>query len=394
LRLPLQRLMQPHSLALVVLLGMLLGPWSALFGPIGPAPAAAQPMARVHAHPSTRAVAVGERFTLSIVAEHSFQTHILFPSSDPLLFGPLEVIDRSAPASRYLGAARPGAKIDSVAYTVAAFGIDSVRIPSLPVRVVAPAGTLTVGTSPQSIRIVSTVGPDAKGLRDLAPLASFPQPLWPWLVLLGVGILALAAAGYAWRRWRHGTPVEARPDADDSTPYEMATARLQRLSAYDLDAPEACRPYYINLAALVREYLAARLDVKAPKRTTREAIAHLRRRSDVPGDAVAHIQTVLEHADLVKFADNRPSPATMLQDRRDAKAAIDHIERAWSRTSGASAEAAPNGSPDAPASDGSAPGASDPNGPASIGASAYPSALSNPPADAPPSSDPASTSRS
>lgn len=304
--------------------------------------------ARVDAIPSTRSVAAGERFTLSIVVEHGFQSEVDFPAPDagPMVFGPLDVIERHDVRSRYGGAARPGVQIDSVAYTVAAFGIDSVRVPSLPVQLIRDQDTTLVGTPARHIRLVSTVGPDADQLKGLAPLASFQQPLWPWMLLGLVVVLLVAGAAYAW--WYRGTEAAPLPPdetlTDDRTPYERAEARLERLYDYDLTDPGVRRPYHVDLARLVRVYLDERLDVNAPNRTTREVVRALREHDAVSSDAAARIQSVLEQADLVKFADAHPDPDVARQAQDDAQRALAQIEQACLR------QRAPADPPDVPVS--------------------------------------------
>lgn len=293
----------------------------------------AQPRS-VHADviPSTRSVAIGERFTLSVVVEHGFQSEVIFPAPDagPMVFGPLDVVDRQDVRSRYLGASRPGMRVDSVVYTVAAFGIDSVRVPRLPVQLVTGQDTTLVGMPAPHIRVVSTVGPDAAQLKGLAPLASFPQPLWPWMLLGLVVVLLVAGAAYAW--WYRGSEAAPLPPdevlTDDRTPYERAEARLERLYDYDVADPAVRSPYHVDLARLVRVYLAERLDVNAPNRTTREVIAALRAHDAVSAEAAARVQSVLEQADLVKFANARPDPDVARQAQHDAQRALAQIEQA------------------------------------------------------------------
>jgi hypothetical protein len=224
-----------------------------------------------------------------------------------------------------------------VAYTVAAFGADSVRVPSLPVRIVSgPPGardTLTVGTAPQSVRIVSTLPNDAQGMRGLAPLAAFPEPIWPWILLGLVGAGLLAGGGYAWWRWRYASDAvgPSALDAGTETPYERADAHLDRLATVDLHEPDARRAWYVSLAAVLRQYLAQRLGLDAPKRTTREVIADLRAHANVPHEATETLQRVLQEADLVKFADMLPAPEAAREAHSDARYAVDRIEHALTR---------------------------------------------------------------
>lgn len=294
------------------------------------ASAVAQP-ARVDAIVLADSVRVGEPFTLALVAEHSFNTEVLFPAPDagPVLFGDLEVIERTDGERRYLGAARPGTRVDSVAYTVRTFALDSARVPALPVRVVAGDDTILVGSPSQRIPVISVVGPDAQALRDLAPLASFPQPLWPW-VLLAVATLGLVGLLAYWWWTRHVEPPEPPPhDAPpevDVDAYDEAVEALARLAAMDVADDDAMDPFYVALSSLLRRYLAQRLDLRVLERTTREVVEDLEGHGSVPSGAARRVRAVLELADLVKFAEARPAPSDADKALRETRAAIEAIE--------------------------------------------------------------------
>jgi hypothetical protein len=295
---------------------LLLLAWSLLGAAVG------QP--RLTVRVSADSLRIGERVTVSVVAEHGGDVEVAFPAADagPGVFGELEVLGRSAPRRRAVGAVQ----IDSVAYTVTTFALDSVRVPPLPVRVIAGGDTTTVRTPARTAQVVSVVGPDAEGLYGVAPPAPFPRPLWTWL-LLALVAAALVGAAYFW--WRRGQapddPSGARPAAD-RTPYEAATARLRQLEARDLSAPDAVTPFYVELSQALRVYLAREWDVAAPERTTREVVEALEGRPDVPDAAVPRVRAVLELADLVKFADARPAAEDHERALREARSALDTLE--------------------------------------------------------------------
>ena len=205
--------------------------------------AAAQSV-RFETHVSTDSVAVGERFTLSLVAEHGPQTAVSFPSPDAggVLFGDLEVIQRLTVQQRPGPAGR---QVDSVAYEVTTFALDSVRVPALPVRVTAGRDTTLQSAPARTVTVVSVVGPDAMGMHGVAALAPFPQPLWTWALLALVGAGLLGGLAYLWWRRRRQddapTPVQRIPD-DDQTPYEAATSWIRQLEeSYDLSDPDVQR---------------------------------------------------------------------------------------------------------------------------------------------------------
>jgi len=300
---------------------------------------------RVRATVSAESVKVGERFTLSLTATHSFRTEAVFPAADagPALFGDLEVIDRQVAEGRYLGTAQPGTRVDSAAYTVAAFAADTARIPSLPVKLVASGDTAQAWSRAQAMPIVSVVGPDAQGPRGLAPLAPFPQPVWPWLLLLLVMIGAALGLAYWWLRppAREDAEPESEPEPEP-TPYEVAMERLEDLKGeYDADDPATAKPYFTELSAIVRTYLARRFGVHAMERSTPEVVYALRQR-DLSSGVVNRVQAMLAAADRVKFADAQPSPADRTEARQAARSLIRALEGQQRSSSAGAAETAPD----------------------------------------------------
>ena len=321
--------MDPDPLHFVARMGMVLV--FAVVAWTGADPATAQRSVRFETHVSSDSVAVGERFTLSLIAEHGPQTAVSFPSPDAggVLFGDLEVIQRLTVQQR---PAPAGRQVDSVAYEVTTFALDSVRVPALPVRVTAGRDTTIRSAPARTVTVVSVVGPDAKGMHGVAALAPFPQPLWTWALLALVGAGLLGGLAYLWWRRRRQdddpTPVQRIPD-DDQTPYEAATSWIRQLEeSYDLADPDAVKPFYVELSNALRIYLARELGVAALERTTREVVDTLEERPDVPAAATSRIQAVLQLADLAKFAGIRPTTDDHEKALREARAALDTIEAA------------------------------------------------------------------
>jgi hypothetical protein len=288
---------------------------------------------RVRVHASADSVQIGERFAVSLTATHRFNTSVVFPeaTAGPDVFGDVEVLERSTVTERYLGSDSPGMRTDSVVYTVTTFALDTARVPALPVRIVAGADTMTLASRPMQIAVRSTVPPDAQGVRGLAPLALFPGPRWPWVLLGLVAIILIAGFVYWWRQQgSDDEPLAAPPQpASDPSPYDAAVQRLQMLERRtDWTDPDALDAFFDELAATLRRYIAARLDVAALERTTGELLRALRAHPTPSASAVDQLEDVLTEADLVKFADKRPSGREGRGVLKDARSALDAIERA------------------------------------------------------------------
>lgn len=288
-----------------------------------------QPGPELETHVSTDSVLIGERFHVSVVARHDGSAQVLFPPADAgsLIFKDLDVLERSPKHSSARGR---GTHVDSVTYKAVTFSLDSVRVPGLPVQVVIGGDTTIVTAPARTVTVVSVVGSDAKGIHGVAPPAPFPRPIWTWIVL-GMVLVSLVGA-LIYYVWWHKAPRRSRSPRRrveaDQTPYEAATSWMRQLESYDLSDPDAVKPFYVELSTAIRVYIARELDIAALERTTREVVEVLSHRPDVPEEAAARIRAVLELADLVKFADIRPTSDDHAKALREARAALDAIEAA------------------------------------------------------------------
>ncbi len=298
---------------------------------------------RVHVSEDT--VEVGDRFQLAIAAEHDFAQGATFPAIDTanaapadsglfftnvaLQFGDLEVLGRDL----FLGQpGTSGRRIDSVVYEVTTFALDSAVVAAIPVRFSAGEDTFSVATTPQVITVASLVPPDASDIRPLAPLAEFPRPLWPWF-LLALAAIALVLLLRYYLRERRNRPAEVVevPPPPPIPPYEDAQQRFRALEQMDPTDPAQTKPFYIELADVLRTYLEKRVGVPALERTTRELVRELKqyaRRGDIPEDTPTQLSAVLSLADLVKFADMKPPSKQHEHALAESRALLEEIEQA------------------------------------------------------------------
>ncbi|WP_208427277.1 MULTISPECIES: hypothetical protein [Salinibacter] len=307
--------------------------WTWIGGPLlvvlgllhaGGPPARAQSGPRVEARVSADSVKVGERFTLTLVVTRAAGRDATFPSVDAgsAVFGDLHAVRRGAVRTRRSSTAR---RVDSVAYEVTTFALDSARVPVLPVRLASGGDTTVVGTPPRTVPVVSVVGPDAKALRTPAALIPFPRPAWAWGLLALLTAAALGGGAYGWWRWR-GRDADEADAPEAASAYEAASARLGRLERRHPSGPEAAKAFYVDLTEALRVYLVRRVGVRALEQTTAEVVAALRRRPTMHEETIRRLQAVLEQADLVKFADAQPSPAESRSVLEEAQAVLDALE--------------------------------------------------------------------
>ena len=134
----------------------------------------------------------------------------------------------------------------------------------------------------------------ATDIRDIRGPISIPYG-WLWAAYV-VGALVLAAALYgAWRWYR------ARAKERAKEPYEIALERLEKARA--LLAPERARDYSFAVSEITRNYIEARFQERAARRTTEEFLYDLLAQAETPlASHRALLEDFLRYCDLAKFA--------------------------------------------------------------------------------------------
>ncbi len=301
---------------------------------------------QVRAYLSADSVRIGDRFSLTIVAEHTLSTDPIFPGIEAgeEMFGDLEVIGIQSGGSLAVGDGT-GARIDSLLYEVTTFALDTAYVPSIPVFFVAGEDTFFVAAYPMELPIISLVTEEASGIRDLAPIADFPINPWPWIlgVLLFVGVLATLY--HFWKKYRKEAPAPeiVRVPEPKVSPLEEAIQRLRNLEKNsDLKDVSQIKPFYVELTEIMRVYLSRRLKINAMESTSHELMWELKRlaqRRRVSQEMLQYTRRILNVADLVKFADMRPAPEVGHQAFRETRKVIDEVEMVLKQLQQAAANA-------------------------------------------------------
>ncbi len=281
---------------------------------------------RVEAYVSVDSVSVGDRFELTLVALHGFDSEPSFPdaAAEDSVFGDLVVLGITTAGSQLMGTSR----LDSVVYEVTTFALDTARVPPLLVSFNAEADMMSDSLF---LPMISLVAADAETIRDLAPLVDFSGPLWPYVLLVlalltGLGLLLY----YLRQRKKTPEPEPPAPTPEPTiSPYDAALARLRTLESTDLAVADEIKPYFVELSDALRTYLEDGLGIPALERTTRELMHefdHQQVRHKLPGGAPQRVHGILELADLVKFAEFKPPSTQSEMILGETRKTVDVIE--------------------------------------------------------------------
>ncbi len=162
------------------------------------APACAQD---VRAYVRADSVSVGERFEVVVVAERPVWARTVFtlPPADSTgeVLQAEDVLLLRTRMDTSPGQSESG--LDSILYEATTFALDTAVVGPIAVKIVSEPDTFTVSTAPFLLPVRSVVPDDAEDILDIAPIAEFPAPVWPWLLFLALLIAATAAFLYWYR---------------------------------------------------------------------------------------------------------------------------------------------------------------------------------------------------
>lgn len=290
----------------------------------------------INAYLSVDSVRVGDRFMLTIVAEHQLEQQPLFPGlqDGEEVFGDLTVLELVGNGTLEFIENNVPLQVDSLVYEVTTFALDTAYVPSMPVYFVANGDTTFYASRPLELPIISMVTDDAESIRDIAPILDFPRNVWPWIIgLLLAAVLIAGLVFYLSRRGQLEEQVFVRAPVPQLAPYEEAIKKLQGLEKdANLEDVEKIKPFYVALTEILRYYLGRRLQINAMESTSRELMEDINRlahKTALPDEAAYLLRRILHVSDLVKFADMHPRPEVGHQALVETRKVLDVVEESF-----------------------------------------------------------------
>jgi hypothetical protein len=292
---------------------------TALLVALAPVPLRAQ-APRIFTELDTALVSVGDRLALTVRVEHDPAAIVVWP--DSLALGSVEVLGAElAPP-----AGEGGRSITCAIFTLAAFELGDLEIPSFDIQVQMPDGSSNTLSTDRYVITVQSVGLDEGGdIRAIRGPLGLPLSViyvLPWILLLAL----LGVLGYwLWSKRKRSEASPRRSVAIPRFPHLEAYEGLDRLEASDLLERAEIKEYHILASEIIRTYVEGRFGVYALEMTTGEVIERLRG-SDLPEDAVEAFGGFASRCDLVKFAKLQPTPVASREILEAARAFVDQTK--------------------------------------------------------------------
>lgn len=200
---------------------------------------------------------------------------------------------------------------DSLVYRLQFFGTDDVVLPAVQFQLQRAQGDTTLRSSRIPIYFKTMLSEEDEAFRPFKPVFTFARTWWPYLI----AILILLAGGYYLYRWFQNRESESDlPPKPEPVPFTNPLDEL-RHSMSSLSSPgslseyEQFEAFYIELGDAIRRYIKRVYKFPALEMTTREICLGLEKEG-AASSTVRITRTVLNEADIVKFANFKPDPAS------------------------------------------------------------------------------------
>ncbi|MCH8547794.1 MAG: hypothetical protein LAT80_02895 [Balneolaceae bacterium] len=198
---------------------------------------------------------------------------------------------------------------DSLVFRLQFFGTEDVILPAKEVTLHRNDSDTTLTTSRVPLFFKTVLAGDDEEFRPLKPIFDFARNVWAWIVAL---LLLALATWFIYRKWFAGKEPKRAPVAPPKTPQpffdpleELKREIAALPAAESLNGIDEYEQYYIRLGDAIRRYLKRVYRFPALEMTTREITMEMQSEL-VKNDVIRITRSVLNEADMVKFANFRP----------------------------------------------------------------------------------------
>ncbi|MEX0944837.1 MAG: hypothetical protein WDZ38_04125 [Balneolaceae bacterium] len=254
---------------------------------------------RVHTYVDTDSVMVGDRFNYILVFEGDYNS-ITFPD-ESAFEEEIELISRE----RY----QISEQKDSLVYHLQFFGTDNLIIDRKAISLTSTAGDTTVYSTIVPLQFKTTLTEGDEDFRQLKPIFDFARSWLPIVIM----IILMAVAAYYLFNWYRKREIHDAEIIDEThtpepfmNPLDELRDRINGLKEIsELQKLQDYEAFYIQLGDAIRAYLKRVYAIPALEMTTREIIDGLHKEL-APSDIISITRSVLNEADMVKFANFMP----------------------------------------------------------------------------------------
>ena len=273
----------------------------------------AQESPRISTEIDTTFIKIGEQVQWKVTVDIDSTDFVIFPEGQT--FSPLETVEAYATDTTRNKDRVTLQKI----YALTQFDSGAYKLPSQRIDIngtgfMTDSSLINVATVP-----VDTLNQKMYDIKPIINVEKSNYTFWKYL-LIGLLILLILGGLFYWFVLRK-KPLTEEEKVALLPPYDRALLELKKLENSKYLIQDEYKQYYSELTTIVRSYLEEDAHVTALESTTGQLIEKLELLKDagelkLDDDTIKQFQQILQTADLVKFAKNKPSTSVAEQDRK------------------------------------------------------------------------------
>jgi hypothetical protein len=260
---------------------------------------------QVNAKLDKSSISMGDQTTLSLSAALPVKEKISFPALTDTISSKIQIV-KAGKTDTVSDPKSPGLQTITQRYIITSFDAGIQVVPAFSFQ----SGTQHFVTASIPLEVIAVKVDTTKAIYDIKqPLAvSYSWIDWlkdHWLWVAGPVLLIVVLAGviyYLRKRPKKGPPPVVVPIVP---PDQLALNKLQSIKDQKLWEQGHIKRYYSELSDVIQKYLESRYQIKALEHTSEEIFLELRHK-EMPQQQRANLRQMLNLADLVKFAKERP----------------------------------------------------------------------------------------
>lgn len=191
-----------------------------------------------------------------------------------------------------------------------------------------PAGEDTFYSDPLSLNFIQPFEIDtAMAITDIKDIQK--APIWVWgivrWVLLAILLIALAVGGWFGWKWleKHRKPESQAVEPELLRPAEeVALEKLDLIRQDKIWQEGKTKQYHTELTDVIREYIGRRFTIQSSEKTSDETLRALQPAMKEQRELFQSLKSMLQLADLVKFAKWTTTPD---ENERSLRTAYDFV---------------------------------------------------------------------
>lgn len=260
----------------------------------------------IKAELDTNIVTIGDQFHMNLYVSQPPEILVRFPGFADTLIEKIEILSASAIDSAIQ---EDGQLVLNQDLLLTCFDSGLYAIPPLTFGLESATWSDSLQTHPQYLAVLTV--PVDTALRDIkqpihVPVAFFE--VFPW-VLVGLGgIIIIAGLVYYLRQRKRNKPVFKVVKPEEPA-HVVALRELDKLKEEKLWQRNEFKQYYTRLTAIIRIYIEKRYLIPAMEKTSYEILEEWKAHKSADPGLYDNLKQLLNLADLVKFAKEKPLPS-------------------------------------------------------------------------------------